>query len=170
MLGVGWWVDKCLMYLYTWVVVVVVSVCVSWSDDRVTGILANSVCWWNHPGGISCGWFHVPFCLCVCMLVVCVLPCPEFIIAPLPGNWLPSPRLDRSRLRSLSASPVIGATNAWPAATQTLVHRHRFYSPLRTDGLGQLRVHSLPKSITRERADCVGSAGNRTCALKSSRP
>jgi hypothetical protein len=99
---------------------VVVSVCVSRSDDRVTGILANSVCWWNHPldtpqlmevavvGSVS------PFacvCVCVCVLVVRVLPCPEFIIAALLGNWLPSPRLDRSRLRSLLASPVIGATN-----------------------------------------------------------
>jgi hypothetical protein len=28
-----------------------VSVCVSRSDNRVTGILANSVCWWNHPLG-----------------------------------------------------------------------------------------------------------------------
>jgi hypothetical protein len=33
------------------VIVVVVSVCVSWSDDRVTGILENSVCWWNHLFG-----------------------------------------------------------------------------------------------------------------------
>jgi hypothetical protein len=33
-----------------------------------------------------------------------VLPCPEVVIVALSGNWLPSLRLDRSRLRSLSAS------------------------------------------------------------------
>jgi hypothetical protein len=37
--------------IFTIVVVIVVSICVSWSIDCVTGILANSVCWWNHPLG-----------------------------------------------------------------------------------------------------------------------
>jgi hypothetical protein len=41
-----------------------------------------------------------------------VLPCPEFVIAALPGNWLPSFKLDMSSLRSLFASPVIAAINA----------------------------------------------------------
>jgi hypothetical protein len=78
--------------------------------------------------------------LSVCVMSVFVrieLPCPEFVIANLPGNWLPSPRLDRSRLRSLcfpsyrryqclsSSNPDIG--------TQT-----------------QFKVHSAP-------TDCMGS-------------
>jgi hypothetical protein len=106
------------------------------------GIIANSVCWWSHPLGtpqlmeIAVVGSVSPL-VCVCVLVVCVLPCPEFIIAALLGNWLPVPRLDRSRLRSLSASPVIAATNAWPTATQTLVRRHKLYCPLRADGLRQ---------------------------------
>jgi hypothetical protein len=76
--------------------------------------------------------------VCVMSVFVRIVPCPEFVIAALPGNWLPSPRLDRSRLRSLicftsyrryqrlsSSNPDIG--------TQT-----------------QFKVHSAP-------TDCMGS-------------
>jgi hypothetical protein len=50
--------------------------------------------------------------VCVVCLCVSVLPCPEFVLVALPGNWLLCLRLDRSRLRCLLASPVIAATNA----------------------------------------------------------
>jgi hypothetical protein len=59
------------------VVVIVVSVCVSRSDDRVTGIIANSVCWWNHPLGtqqlmeLAVVGSVSPFaCVCACLLCV----------------------------------------------------------------------------------------------------
>jgi hypothetical protein len=65
---------------------------------------------------------HIPH-MCTSRCVRIVLPCPECVIAALLGNWLPSPRLDWSRLRSLFALPVIAATNTRPEATQTLVRR-----------------------------------------------
>jgi hypothetical protein len=55
--------------------IVVVSVCVSRSGDCMTGILANSVCWWNHSLGTSqlmelavVGPIPHFSCVCVCML------------------------------------------------------------------------------------------------------
>jgi hypothetical protein len=73
--------DNILLTMLVVLVAMLVGVCVSRSDDRVTWILTNSVCWWNHPLGrpqlVELAVVGpVPPFVCVCVLVVCVLPCP----------------------------------------------------------------------------------------------
>jgi hypothetical protein len=142
-----------------------------WPRDRDScefGLLVEPSFGDTTADGISCGWLSPFACvyaclLCVYCLVQNLLKWP-FLVT---GNGLPdwtNPDWEVYLLHQLSPLPMPDQQRPkhWYA--------DRFYSPLRADGLGQLRVHSLPKVITRQRADWVGSAGNRTRTLKSSRP